>query len=81
MPQGNSMPLSHMRPGQSGVVVEIRGGFGLINRLNGLGILPGKRVTKISSMIARGPVTIEVDRVQIAIGFGMAKRIIVGLDQ
>lgn len=75
------MPLSHMRPGQSGVVVEIQGGFGLISRLNALGILPGKRVKKISSMIARGPVTIEVDRVQIAIGFGMAKRIIVGLDQ
>ena len=81
MPQGNPMPLSRMRPGQSGVVVEIQGGFGLISRLNALGILPGKRVTKISSMIARGPVTIEVDRVQIAIGFGMAKRIIVELDQ
>ncbi len=75
------MPLSHMRPGQSGMIVEIQGGFGLINRLNGLGILPGKRVRKISAMIARGPVTIEVDRVQVAIGFGMAKRIIVALDQ
>jgi len=75
------MPLSHMRPGQSGMIVEIQGGFDLINRLNGLGILPGKRVRKISAMIARGPVTIEVDRVQVAIGFGMAKRIIVALDQ
>lgn len=77
MPYGNLMSLSHMRPGQSGLIVEIKGGFGLINRLNALGILPGKRVTKISAMIARGPVTIEVDRVQIAIGFGMAKKIIV----
>jgi len=75
------MPLSHMRPGQSGMIAEIQGGFGLINRLNGLGILPGKRVRKVSAMIARGPVTIEVDRVQVAIGFGMAKRIIVALDQ
>jgi ferrous iron transport protein A len=75
------MPLSHMRPGQGGVIVEIQGGFGLINRLNALGILPGKRVRKISAMVARGPVTIEVDRVQVAIGFGMAKRIIVALDQ
>jgi len=80
MPEGIPMPLSHMRPGQSGVIVEIQGGFGLINRLNGLGILPGKRVRKISAMIARGPVTIEVDRVQVAIGFGMAKRIIVALN-
>jgi ferrous iron transport protein A len=69
-----------MRPGQSGMVMEIRGGYGMINRLNGMGIMAGKRITKISSMVARGPVTIEVDRVQIAIGFRMAQRIIVGLD-
>jgi len=63
------------------VVVEIRGGFGMITRLNAMGIVPGKRIVKISSMIARGPITVEVDRVQIAIGFGMAKRIIITLDQ
>jgi ferrous iron transport protein A len=68
-----------MKPGQSGMVVEIRGGYGMVSRLNGMGITKGKRITKISSMIARGPITIEVDRVQIAIGFRMAQRIIVGL--
>jgi ferrous iron transport protein A len=80
MPNGNTIPLSHMQPGQSGMVVEVRGGYGLINRLSGMGIMPGKRIVKISAMLARGPVTVEVDRVQIAIGFGMAQRIIVGLD-
>ena len=70
-----------MQPGQSGAVVQIQGGFGLADRLNALGIIPGKRITKISSMIARGPVTIEVDRAQVAIGFGMANRIIVELDE
>jgi ferrous iron transport protein A len=81
MPDGIGMPLSHMQPGQSGMIVEIKGGFGLVGRLNGLGIFQGKRVKKISAMIARGPVTIEVDRVQVAIGFRMAQRIIVALDQ
>jgi len=69
-----------MQPGHSGTVVQIQGGHGLVDRLNALGIMPGKRITKISSMIARGPVTIEVDRAQVAIGFGMANRIIVELD-
>jgi ferrous iron transport protein A len=77
MPKGNLVTLTQMQSGQSGVVAEIQGGFGLIDRLNALGIMPGKRITKISAMIARGPVTIEVDRVQVAIGFGMAKKIIV----
>jgi ferrous iron transport protein A len=69
-----------MQPGHSGTVVQIQDGHGLVDRLNALGIMPGKRMTKISSMVARGPVTIEVDRAQVAIGFGMANRIIVELD-
>jgi len=42
-----------------------------------LGIRPGKKVTKISSTLLRGPVTLTVDNAQVAIGFGMANRIIV----
>lgn len=72
--------LTRMQPGQSGTVIQIQGGHGMVNRLNALGIVPGKRITKISSMLMRGPVTIEVDRVQVAIGFGMANRIIVEPD-
>ena len=80
MPNRNLISLTQMQPGRSGTVVQMQGGHGLVDRLNALGIMPGKRITKISSMIARGPVTIEVDRAQVAIGFGMAKRIIVELD-
>lgn len=81
MPDGKQTTLAGMQIGQSGVVVQIQGGHGLVNRLNSLGIRPSKRITKISSMIMRGPVTIQVDRAQVAIGFGMARRIIVELDE
>jgi len=80
MPDGKQTTLAGMQIGLSGVVVQIQGGHGLVNRLNALGIRPGKRITKLSSMLMRGPVTIEVDRAQVAIGFGMARRIIVELD-
>jgi len=66
-----------MQAGQSGKVVEIQGGHGMVNRLSALGIRPGKRITKVGSMLMRGPVTIQVDRAQVAVGFGMASRIIV----
>ena len=69
-----------MQTGQSGIVVQIQGGYGMVNRLSALGIRPGKRITKVGSMFMRGPVTIQVDRAQVAIGFGMARRIIVELD-
>ncbi len=80
MPEGKQTTLVRMQTGQSGVVVQVQSGHGLVNRLSSLGIRPGKRITKISSMIMRGPVTIEVDRAQVAIGFGMANRITVELD-
>ena len=77
MPDEKQVSLAQMRAGQSGMVLSIEGGHGMVNRLSALGIMPGKKITKISSMLMRGPVTIEVDRTQVAIGFGMAKRILV----
>ena len=77
---GKQIVLTRMRTGQSGTVVQIQGGHGLVNRLSALGVRPGKRITKVSSMLMRGPVTIQVDRAQVAIGFGMANRVVVELD-
>lgn len=68
-----------MRTGQSGIVLQIQGGHGLINRLSALGIRPGQRITKVGSTFMRGPVTIKVGNAQVAIGFGMANKIIVEL--
>ena len=73
--------LTWMQTGQSGTVIQIQGGIGLVSRLSVLGIRPGKRVTKVSSMFIRGPVIIEMDRTQLAIGFGMANRVIVKLEE
>ena len=79
MPDGKHITLSQLDAGRSGKVVQIQGGQGMINRLGALGIRPGKRVTKVSSMFMRGPITIRVGNAQVAIGFGMAKRIVVDL--
>ena len=81
MTGGKGIPLTWMQTGQSGTVIQIQGGIGLVNRLAALNIRPGKRITKVSSMLMRGPVTIEVDRTQVAIDFGMANRVIVELDE
>ena len=80
MPEGKQTSLALMRSGQSGTVVQIQGGHDLVSRLSALGIRPGKKITKISSMLMRGPITIQVDRAQVALGFGMAKKILVELD-
>jgi len=72
--------LARISSGQTCTVIRIEGGHGLVRRLQALGIRPGKRITKVSSMFGRGPVTINIDRSQVALGFGMAGKIVVDLD-
>ncbi len=69
--------LTQLEEGESGVVAEIQGGHGLIRRLENMGIRPGKKVTKVSSQFMCGPVTLRINNYQIAIGYGMAKKILV----
>lgn len=73
--------LTQMQPRESGIITEIRGGHGLKRRIQSLGIRPDKKITKVSSHFWRGPQTIEIDNIQIAIGFGMAKRIFVQVER
>ncbi len=79
--QNEQLPLAEMRTGQTGTVVGVMGGHGLIRRLDALGIRPGRKVTKLSSTLFSGPVILRVDNTQVAIGFGMARKIIVETDK
>jgi len=81
MHRGRQITLHQMNIGQTGTVVTILGGRRLMQRLEGLGIRPGKKVTKITSSPFHGPVTLRVNNTQIAVGFGMANRIVVQLDR
>ena len=73
---GNShLPLTRMRNGQSGKVIQVAGGLNIPERLAALGIRPGQQVTRIGGMFLRGPITIKVEKTQVAIGFGMARKI------
>ncbi len=65
---------------QTGTVVKVGGGAGLMHRLEILGIREGKKITKLSSMIMRGPIVVKVNGCQVAVGRGMAKRIMVEVD-
>ena len=73
----NRVSLAQMRSGQKGRIVEINGGYGLARKLDALGIRVGKEVTKVSEQLMRGPVLLRQDHTQIAVGFGMASRVLV----
>jgi ferrous iron transport protein A len=69
--------LAQMREGERGRVVDIQGGWGLLRKTDALGIRPGTEIVKVSSQLMRGPIIIRVGNTQVAIGFGMARKIIV----
>ena len=72
-----TVTLDRLQPGQSGVVSSVRGGRGIVQRLAYMGLRPGKLVTKVSSQFMAGPVTVLVDGRQVAMGRGIAARVLV----
>jgi len=77
MSDKKKISICELRQGQSGKVIEILGGHGIAERLNSMGIRPGKDINKVSAAFMKGPVTVCVDRCQIAIGWGMAQKVMV----
>ena len=68
------MVLAQLRTGEKVRIVAIGGGRGLRQKLLLRGLFEGKVVRVVSNY---GPVTIEVDRSIVAIGRGMAQKIVV----
>ncbi|MBE0434019.1 ferrous iron transport protein A [candidate division WOR-3 bacterium] len=71
------IPLTDIESGQTGKVAEVQGGHGMRTRLNAMGVRPGVQITKVSGQFMRGPIIVRIGSTRIAIGFGMARRIIV----
>ena len=73
--------LTQVKPGESGIIKELQGGAEFARKLQSIGIRQEKRLKKISSHFWRGPQTVEVDNVSVAIGWGMAKKIFIEVDR
>jgi ferrous iron transport protein A len=68
------MVLSQLGIGGLARIVAIEGGRGLRQRLYLRGLFEGKVIRVVSNY---GPVTVEVDRSVVAIGRGMAQKILI----
>ncbi len=63
-----------------GIIVEIQGGYGLVQKLDAMGIRMGKKIIKVSRQWMKGPVIIRSGNTEMAIGYGMAQRIMVEIE-
>jgi Fe2+ transport system protein FeoA len=70
-------PINHLKNGQKGIIESISGGKGFKMRLETLNLREGKIITKISSAPFKGPLVVEVEGCQLALGRGMASKVLV----
>lgn len=70
------MPLSMAPPGEVVQVVAVRAGWGLQRRLAEMGLNPGVEVRVLNSQ-RPGPVVIDVRGSRLALGQGVAHKIMV----
>lgn len=69
--------LDQINENRKAKVIDIQGGQGMRQRLSQMGIHPGDIITMLRYGALRGPILIEVHGSQVALGRGIASRIIV----
>jgi ferrous iron transport protein A len=72
--------LAQVKTDQKSKVIEILGGQNLQNKLMNMGVYKGKEVTKVSHIGLRGPVVIKTGRSILALGHGVAWKIMVEVE-
>lgn len=68
--------LIQLKANHKGKVVEVLGGANLHKKLMHMGIFKGKEIAKVSHIGLRGPVVIKTGRSILALGHGVAAKII-----
>lgn len=87
-----NLPLTRLKDGESGVIISINASVNhghsrhrhrrfFHKRLEDMGLTPGTNVTVIKSAPFQGPVELQVRGSRLAIGRGMAERIMVRVDK
>ncbi len=69
--------LTQVSKGKNLEVVKIEGGKIFREKVESLGLRVGVNVKKLSTQVMSGPITIQVGSSKVALGRGMAQKIIV----
>lgn len=75
--QQNQKTIHDLKNGEPAKIKEIIGGKQFVSKAESLGIREGVQITKVSSQMMHGPITVKVGQTQIALGHRMAKKIII----
>ena len=73
----HNIPLTSLPKDHSALIIGINAGMGATRRLTSLGLTPGTKITKLSSAPFHGPIQLRVRETRLALGRGLAAKIIV----
>ncbi len=73
--------LTQIRKGKDVKVVDIKDGNTFREKVDSMGLRIGVRVRKLSGQVLNGPITIKIGNTKVALGHGMAKKILVTSEQ
>ena len=71
------IPLAKLKKGVKAKIVEVTAGKQMAHRLSSIGLRHGAYITKLSTFALKGPVTVKVGSTTIALGHGMAEKVMV----
>jgi Fe2+ transport system protein FeoA len=69
--------LFDLKSGQKATIKSLKGGAEFQKKLRSLNLRVGKTIRKITAQPLYGPIVIEIDNTEAAIGMNMAKKIVV----
>ncbi len=72
--QPGQITLSDLQAGEKGLLTEVSGGRGMLERITSLGFVPGTEVCILQNL-GHGPIIVRVHDARIALGREIARRI------
>ena len=72
-----TLPLGDLHAGEKCTIVLPLGGHGMVRRLAEMGLTPGTEVRVVRSAPMRGPIEVSLRGVSLALGRGIASRVLV----
>jgi Fe2+ transport system protein FeoA len=75
--QTSHISLARLKKGTKARIVEVTAGKQMSLRLSTLGLRLGAQILKINAFALRGPVTVKIGSTIIALGHGMAEKVLV----
>lgn len=75
--QTKRLNLTQLKVGKSAMVASVKGEKNVVSKIESIGISSGVKIKKVGSSLFHGPIIVEKDFMQIAVGYDMAKQIFI----